>query len=434
MNKIGIVVLLCFFQMVAFASETSVFPCEREWADWNYLTSYGQSLSVGWTAKPVVTETRECNGLYMFKSGVRSYENESDRSSLIFLKEGVNGPRGETPVSGAACRFFHLLSQRNPEMAEHIRLICSATGVGGASISSLGKGTDAYKRILDDLSSAKALADCAGKTLAMPAFIWTQGETDHQNGKTKEWYREKMEALIRDINQDAKSITGQKKNVICFGYQVASHLNYYRFNPTDYPAIALVQLDMALENGSQYVMTTPMYHFEYSDGVHLTAPMSRLYGEYVGYVMKKVLLDGEAWKPIHPQNWEIKRSGNTWIVEIAFYTPQEPLVLDTKTVDDPGNYGFSLVGVTGDLIPIKSVRLVASNTVRLETNKDPRNARLRYGMTLNEHRPSGPRSGARGCLRDSQGDTIKANIQGKDYRMDNWCPFFDYSLSKETIN
>ena len=35
-----------------------------------------------------------------------------------------------------------------------------------------------------------------------------------------------------------------------------------------------------------------MYHFSYSDGVHLTAPMSRLYGEYAGYVMYKVLVEG----------------------------------------------------------------------------------------------------------------------------------------------
>ncbi len=85
-----------------------------------------------------------------------------------------------------------------------------------------------------------------------------------------------MEKLIRDINHDARAVTGQKNDVVCFGYQVGSHLNYYQFNPTDYPAIALEQLEMALEKDSRYVMTTPMYHFEYSDGVHLTAPMSRL--------------------------------------------------------------------------------------------------------------------------------------------------------------
>ena len=38
---------------------------------------------------------------------------------------------------------------------------------------------DVYKR------QAKILADREGKTLSMPAFIWTQGETDHQDRKTR---------------------------------------------------------------------------------------------------------------------------------------------------------------------------------------------------------------------------------------------------------
>lgn len=80
-------------------------------------------------------------------------------------------------------------------------------------------------------------------------------------------------------------------------------------------------------------------------------------------------------------------------------------------------------GAEGEDIAIKSVRLVGKNAVQLLTEKDPGKGRLRYGMTINEHRPSGPRTGARGCLRDSQGDEVKAHIQGKDYRMDNWCPF-----------
>ena len=145
--------------------------------------------------------------------------------------------------------------------------------------------------------------------------------------------------------------------------------------------------------------------------------------------MKKVLLDGADWKPVHPLTHKIRKSGKGWTVEVAFYAPCPPLVLDTKTVDDPGNYGFSLVGAEGEDIAIKSVRLVGKNAVQLLTEKDPGKGRLRYGMTINEHRPSGPRTGARGCLRDSQGDEVKAHIQGKDYRMDNWCPFFDY-LSK----
>ena len=66
--------------MAAAASASICASRKTEWADWNYLTSYGQSLSVGWTAKPVVTEKQEKGGLYMFRGGVRAYENGSDRT------------------------------------------------------------------------------------------------------------------------------------------------------------------------------------------------------------------------------------------------------------------------------------------------------------------------------------------------------------------
>lgn len=87
--------------------------------------------------------------------------------------------------------------------------------------------------------------------------------------------------------------------MLCFGYQVSSHLNYFVQNPTDYPVIAVAQLDLALEKDRRYIMTTPIYHFTYSDGVHLTAPMSRLYGEYAGYVMYKVMVEGSEMEA-HP--------------------------------------------------------------------------------------------------------------------------------------
>ncbi|MCB5932528.1 hypothetical protein LJB63_24630, partial [[Eubacterium] rectale] len=65
--------------------------------------------------------------MYMFRGGVRAYENGSDRKMLVPLEEGVNGPRGETPVSGAACRLFRLMQRYSPVTASRIRLICSAT-------------------------------------------------------------------------------------------------------------------------------------------------------------------------------------------------------------------------------------------------------------------------------------------------------------------
>ena len=51
----------------------------------------------------------------------------------------------------------------------------------------------------------------------MPCFLWTQGETDQQDRKTGEWYKEKMRALIQDIDADAKAVTGQKNDVLALG-------------------------------------------------------------------------------------------------------------------------------------------------------------------------------------------------------------------------
>ncbi|XBD74222.1 hypothetical protein ABFY27_15585 [Akkermansia massiliensis] len=62
------------------------------------MPSYGQSLSVGWTAKPVVT-TEQKNGNLMFKGGVRPFETGNDRSAVIPLVEGVSpdGARERRP-------------------------------------------------------------------------------------------------------------------------------------------------------------------------------------------------------------------------------------------------------------------------------------------------------------------------------------------------
>lgn len=69
-----------------------------------------------------------------------------------------------------------------------------ADGVGGVSIGVLSKSNAPYQRILDDLTAGRELADKAGKTFSMPCFLWTQGETDQQDKKTREWYKEKMRA------------------------------------------------------------------------------------------------------------------------------------------------------------------------------------------------------------------------------------------------
>ena len=408
--------------MVAEGAQTSKIT--QNWADLNYICSHGQSLSVGWTANPTISNKQSFDNL-MFEGGTRAYERNNNRNSLVPLIEGTDGPRGETPLSGAT----DVLSKSLKKGSHKIQFIGSATGVGGASIDGIGKGSQAYQRIMDDLKHLQTIATESGKKLCMPSFIWTQGETDQQNKQTKEWYKNKMSQLIADINTDAKAITGQTQDILCFGYQVGSHLHYYQHNPTYYPRIAIAQLEMALDDHSNYIMTTPMYHFDYSDGVHLTAPMSRLYGEYVGLTMNKVLVEGKKWKPLHPTSHRIIKKGKTWEIHLQFHVPKQPLVIDTKSVSDPGNYGFSITDDNNTASLIDSIQIKNGNTIIITTPSDPRKLRVRYGMTLDKHLKSGPQTGARGCLRDSQGNQYTTKIQDKTYRLDNWCPFFDYQLN-----
>lgn len=400
-------------------------------SDINYVPSIGQSLSVGWTAKPIVSKEQAFQNI-MFRGGVRPYEAGNDKTQFIPLVESVSpdGARGETPVAGAAEFFIRFLRKSQQAQGKKTQILGVANGIGGVSITALVQGSHPYQNTLDDLNQGKKLAEAQHKTFSMPGFIWTQGETDQQDKKDKEWYKQQMSKLIIDLNKDAKKITKQDNDLYCFGYQVGSHLNYYGANPTDYPAISIAQLELALDPQSRYIMTTPMYHLQYSDGVHLTAPMSKLYGAHIGYVMKQVLADGKKWLPLHPVAHKIVKKGKQWAIYMKFHAPVEPLVLDTDAISDPGNYGFSVVGADNKPLEIASVRLEGPRTLSILVNGNPSGSHVRYGMTLNEKRPSGPQTGARGCLRDSQGNKVTADIEGKTHRLDNWCPFFDYDLAK----
>lgn len=409
--------------MVLFSSYTAK---SQPLTDVNYVTSYGQSLSVGWNSKPVISTTQPYNNI-MFKGGVRPYETGGDRSEFVPLIESLSEDtwRGESPIAGTFDYFTKIYGKE-----KGVRFLGSVNGVGGISITGLAKNTEPFMRIKNDLVAGKKLCDEKKESFSMPFFVWTQGETDQMNKQTQEWYIDKMLTLINDVDILAKSITGQTNRVLCLGYQVSTHLNYFKSNPTDYPSIALAQLKMALDDSSGYVMTTPLYPFNYSDdGVHLSAEASKLYGAYVGYVAKKVLVEGKKWKPIHPTNYKVTSKNGKWALQIEFYTPVPPLVIDTTVVTNPGNFGFTLVKGSGEKIGIKSIKVLNKTSIILDLEEPPINAKLCYGMTHKEFQKSSYNSGARGCLRDSQGEKVRETILTKEYKMHNWLPFFELEIN-----
>ncbi|MFP6685386.1 MAG: hypothetical protein VB934_11760 [Polyangiaceae bacterium] len=115
-------------------------------------------------------------------------------------------------------------------------------------------------------------------------------------------------------------------------------------------------------------------------------------------------------------------SRNATVITVSFAVPAPPLVLDTTLVTDPGNFGFEYVDDSRAPPAIVDVAITAPTvvTVTLASVPTGANQRLRYAYTGVDGAPSGPLTGPRGNLRDSD-----ATVSAHGYDLSNWCLHFD---------
>jgi hypothetical protein len=153
-----------------------------------------------------------------------------------------------------------------------------------------------------------------------------------------------------------------------------------------------------------------------ADNTHLSAENYRILGAYYGYAMKKFLIDGVK-NFIYPSAC----TGIANRVTVTFNVPVAPLIFDTDNIIDPGAFGFNALDATGAQIKIKSVTL-SGNQVLIICARQP--YKITYAINgLSKH--AGPVSGPRGCLRDSQGDSVLFD----NYPLHNWCPIFSINVT-----
>ena len=113
------------------------------------------------------------------------------------------------------------------------------------------------------------------------------------------------------------------------------------------------------------------------------------------------IINGEHWLPTHATS--AVRVGAK--VTVKFHTPFGPLVVDTKEVSDPGNWGLRYMDETG-VKSISNVRHVGGNTIELTLSAVPTGLTAFVGIADVgvSGNPGGPTTGARACLRDSSAD------------------------------
>ena len=389
----------------------------------NHVFCYGQSLSVG-QALPIQSGTAKFDHL-MFTRGMRpQYDYPAETvaqwyAALVPAVEALSPTQpslGETPSRGTGDAIKELIEAEDGKAhTDHeYKLLLSNPGFGALTIVQLSKGTTHFSRMVQQAQYGLSLANAQGDTYAVQAVTWIQGESDYLSGTTQAAYLSALNTLVSDIQTDLKAVTGQSKRIAVIGYQVASHINGAS---DDIPDIALAQLECA-EANANFFIATPMYHFPYADGFHLTGPGSQWLGAYLGLAYKRIVIDGEDWSPVRPI--ASVRQGS--IAEVRFHVPKGRLVFDTTTVADQPSKGFQLVDSGGSPLTISNVEIVDFDRVRITAAASiPAGAKLRYAWQGNS-------AVGLGNLRDTQGDTIAFDPEGVNRPLHNWCVIFERSL------
>lgn len=385
------------------------------------VPSFGQSWAHGTSALAITTSQRFNS--WMFNGGVRPYIDSGSTdpavamASFVPLVEAMapSGNQGETPVSGfceAAIERIAAEMGVSPDDHEY-RFIGAAPATGGQPIANLSKGSSTYNYLIECVRRGALLAAESGKTFSVPALQWYQGKGDYDLGDvSEEYYRSALKKLRADIDADVRAIIPSNPPVVLIVHQTLSHGVAGRSVPS---------VDLAMLNASDedpyIVVAGPLYAYPAADNTHYTAEGYKRAGAVAGVAYKRTVIDAERWVPLRP----IEKFAQGNIAVLKFNVPKGPLVLDTVNISDPGNYGFEAVDQYGAAVAITSVSLIGSDRVKIVANGPI--AKVRYGWSGGNL--TGPTSGPRGCLRDSQGDTIHLDPDGANYALHNWSLLFE---------
>lgn len=388
--------------------------------DVNQVFIYGQSLSVG-QATPVISTTQNYDNL-MFVGGMRPQydypENTSGANygSFVPAVEAQSPTQpllAETPSMGMGDMIKERMSAA--DVTANYQILMSSPGYGSTTIAQLSKGTVHYGRLIEQAEYGRTGANSGGKTHCVRAVTWAQGESDYLAGTTRENYLSRLNQLVTDLNADVQLAIGQSESIPLISYQLATH----KTGGSTTPTIALAILDGA-ENNSLIHIATPMYHFTYKDGFHLTNISSRWLGAYYGLAYKRIVIEGTDWTPLTPIAITVQSN----IMVIKFNVPSGELFFDTTIVALNTHYGFELVDGSGVPIDISSVVINSPTTVKIVASTViPSGAKVRYAWSGSGN--YGPVNGPRGNLRDTQGDQIVFDPMGINKPMHNWCVIFE---------
>ena len=370
---------------------------------------YGQSLSRGDSGAPVQSTAQPYDNLTFVDGTIAT---SAGLGSLVPLVENLNGSTWESPCAQAANIICDLIENEDGILyTDHgLQFLASSGGHGGQPIANLLPTDSRFDLVEDHMTAGHTLATAAGKSWSCRVFPWMQGESDTQSAETRATYAASYRVIANAIQEHADTLETTNGKILNLTYQLS-------FEAGLDSKIALAQWDLFAAGDA--VIASPTYAWDYnSGGVHLTAVGYAQAGGYFGKAAKRILHDGEDWKPLHPVG--ITKLGR--VVDVTFHVPVPPLVFDSSTIGAVTDSGFSMSDNSG-AVALSSVAIRGTDTVRIIAARDiVGTPQVKYAIDY----PSAGSfitDGAAGNLRDS--DPLTTSDAGTPQALFNWALHFN---------
>jgi hypothetical protein len=246
------------------------------------------------------------------------------------------------------------------------------SGLGGASIFNISKGTIPYNAEIAKLNQVKAIAGVANKGLTPNVICFSHGETDTMESMNPTSYRLSVEKLRDDTSFD---FLGSNYTLPFISHQMAGYANYTQANRHLIPMMQYEMNDLT----PFYSCACPAYMMRGTDDV--TDPLNidegsvhidewgRFHvGLFMGRAIEQMIRTKEFFKPLQPTLCK-KYGARTVIVD--FYVPFGEVELSTETVPNTadGFYGFEL-WVDGVRKTLSSVTKFSANQIKIVSASD----------------------------------------------------------------
>ena len=264
-------------------------------------------------------------------------------------------------------------------------IINAPCNAGGQPLSGISKGTFAYTKSLAMLSRITELSLSIGKPLRNDFILFEHGETDNDNGNcpTPGSYLSLLGPYFNDCLTDFNGITGATTGPVIVIDQVGSRINTKANDVDDegnpigdpivvqpYSVTATDQLTYVRQHSNSIMCGTKYWlNWLYNDGSlsHLNQYGKVLQGEAIEKAVYWHLYDPAkkgTWKGTRVQS--IAVNGN--VIDVKYYVPFPPLVIDTDFLGDCAGKGYSLEAGSASVV---SVSVVGGDTVRLTLDQAP---------------------------------------------------------------